>query len=197
MGKFSFWAIITTLAITVFFNSCTKASTKSTTIVPVHDTLPAIGASYGGGILAYVLHPGEFGYDSSTPHGIIVAPTDQSTGISWFNGTYIATSATGRRIGTGIANTNAILASQGAGSYAASICRGLSLGGHTDWYLPSIDELYKLYLNRAVIGGFSENTYWSSTEYSDSIAWGQIMFTGGQAVGLKDIGNNVRAVRSF
>jgi len=45
------------------------------------------------------------------------------------------------------------------------------LGGYSDWYLPSEDELHKLYLNKEVIGGFTNGLYWSSTEYSDYYAF--------------------------
>jgi hypothetical protein len=49
-------------------------------------------------------------------------------------------------------------------NYAAGLARAYSGDGYSDWYLPSIDELSKLYLNRVAIGGFTTNLYWSSSE---------------------------------
>lgn len=71
----------------------------------------------------------------------------------------------------GTANTATLFtadASSNAGQQnhvAARHCGNLSEGGHNDWYLPSINELEVLAVNRAVIGGFGDN-YWSSTEAS-------------------------------
>lgn len=48
-------------------------------------------------------------------------------------------------------------------SQASSVCDGLTYNGETDWFLPSINELNIMYINRDIIGGFSNSVYMSST----------------------------------
>ncbi len=123
---------------------------------------------------------------------------NQSTGIIWYNGSYVTTGATATALGTGNANTNTIVNIQGAGSYAAKLCYDLLLNGYSDWYLPSKDELNKLYLNKTAIGGFVSNFYWSSSEYDANNAWDQFFSNGGiQSSIIKFSTEYVRAVRAF
>ena len=139
-------------------------------------------------------------YDASVKHGLIAAPYDQSTGVQWYNGSSVFTGANGIAIGTGNENTNAIVSIQGVGNYAAKLCSDLDIGGYSDWYLPSKNELSKLFINRVAIGGFANSEYWSSSEYigtNNWKAWSQSFSDGGQHDYSKDYVFNVRAVRAF
>ena len=157
----------------------------------------SIGGSYGGGIVAYILVLGDPGYDPNVPHGLIAAPSDQSSGASWgCNGTLIS-GADGTAIGTGNQNTIDIMNGCATAGIPARICGDLVLNGYSDWYLPSKNELNKLYLNRTAIGGFANNLYWSSTEAASNSAWLQGFGNGNQGNVNKNYTAYVRAVRAF
>ena len=166
----------------------------------------AVGDNGFGGTVAYILAPGDPGYSQAVQHGLAVAAGDQSTGIAWALPAYQSQSVPGAlatAIGSGSANTDAIVAQNGAGTgYAAGLARAYAGGGFADWYLPSKDELNKLYVNRASIGMSPNGWYWSSSEssnYADgTVAWGQAFATGTQQEGLKsDPLCSVRAMRAF
>jgi hypothetical protein len=72
-------------------------------------------------------------------------------------------------------------------------------GNFYRWYLPSKDELNKFYLNRVVIGGFTGQIYWSSSQYDADNAWVQSFQTGVQGPGLKvsPTAMSVRSMRYF
>jgi hypothetical protein len=156
-----------------------------------------IGDMTKGGIVFYI--------DESGEHGVVADTADLSTGIRWYAGTNGNTQAKGDGPFAGEMNTTIIISSQVAigddlTTYAARICAELQQGGYGDWYLPSKEELNLMYnnLHMAGLGGFASSYYWSSTEFSCDIAWGQNFYDGTQSNVTKDSnGNRVRAVRAF
>lgn len=126
------------------------------------------------------------------------APSDQSAGIQWYNGTSVSTGATGTAIGTGRSNTDKIVSAQGSGSYAAEVCADLTLHGYSDWFLPSKDELHLMEMEKGTIGGFASAAYyWSSSDYSFTTAWYEYFDNAYQHYQVKSYSYRVRAVRAF
>lgn len=176
-----------------------KQSVKLTDLDSITFRRPvAIGQFFQGGVIAYILQAGDPGYVAGVTHGLIAAISDLSSS-RWYNGTYTLTGASGTALGNGSNNTNLTIISQGnTGTYAAKLCRNYNGGGYTDWFLPSKDELNKLYLNKIKIGGFSNNYYWSSTEIDTYNAWYQSFLDGDTGNIIKNyINGKVRAVRRF
>jgi hypothetical protein len=168
------------------------------------------GKTYQGGLIAYL--------DIVNGTGLIAAATDQSAGMQWtltaYHSTLIGASAQFTTLGN--ANTVSIVGQAGVPAsgvnYAAYLCDTLTLGGNTDWYLPSKDELNYLWENLADsdgddfnsgptdpnnLGGFANFVYWSSTEYGNGSAWRQYFLSGLQFGNGKNGTGSVRAVRAF
>jgi hypothetical protein len=78
---------------------------------------------------------------------------------------------------------------------AKKICIELDLNGFNNWRLPTKKELDILYKSREKIGGFSDTTYWSSTDYD--LAWVQYFKTGAQFEIGKAARCSYRPVRNF
>ena len=177
--------------VTIITSSCKKDKDD---LPPV---LVTIGQSYQGGVVAYILRPGDNGYDVNVQHGLIAASSDLSTSAKWgCDGTALS-GADGTAIGTGNKNTIDIMNGCSESGIAARLCGDLVLAGYSDWYLPSKDELARLYENRVAVGGFASAYYWSSTEYGSNSAWGQNFGYGLQNNYDKGSAPRVRAVRAF
>ena len=115
-------------------------------------------------------------------------------------------------------NTNAILASTCNGTtYAATATNNYQPAGCTKdfckkskWFLPSLRDLQNIYLQKTQIDAsltllksngatdIGTKYYWSSTEYSNNVAWGFYMYNGVRHYYVK-YGNNyyVRPVLAF
>lgn len=117
----------------------------------------SIGDVWQGGIVFYI--------DGTGKHGLVTATLDQGYSAWGCNSADVA-GATGTAIGTGSINTAAILMACGGTASAAQVCKQLTLAAYTDWFLPSKDELYLMYLNLKVkgLGGFSNLRYLSSSQ---------------------------------
>ena len=179
-----FIAII--IGLLILTHSCTKEEPAAAKL--------EIGQNYEGGIIFYV--------DSTGQHGLICASYDQSAALKWSNGTNLVTNASKTGMGDGKANTLAIVASQGAGEYAAQICNDLDINGYSDWYLPSKSECFGMYFNLKTmrnLGNFTNAIYWSSTEASINNAYSQYANDGYPPNGgyYKNTVNHVRAIRAF
>lgn len=141
-----------------------------------------------GGIVIY-----DKGYYSDGWRYLEASLTDQSTGASWgCTGTLIGTSDS---IGSGKANTVAIVNGCATAGIAAKVCTAYSINGYTDWFLPSLDEF------RVMVRYFSYNpyNYWTSTEapaFPDTGA-DYCLFDGTPFGASKSLNERVRAIRSY
>lgn len=177
------------------YNGTTWTSITGSTSSPAWP--PSIGDSYQGGKIAYIFQSGDPGYVAGQTHGLIAAVSDLSTNASWGCYSQLISGADGAALGTGNQNTIDIVAGCATGGIAARLCSDLDLNGYSDWYLPSRDELYKLYLNKTAIGGFTNTYYYSSSEYNAGFAYCVVFDAGTITQGSKNVGYYVRAVRSF
>jgi hypothetical protein len=186
--KTDFW--IYSLAIIVVFlipfSGCKKADNSSPEVFN-------IGQIYDGGIIFYI--------DGTGQHGLIAATSDQSTGIKWGIDNMDIVHGTLETIGSGKANTLIIVKAYDSLHWviesAAYLCNDLTLNGYDDWFLPSKEELNLMYQRREIIGGFTENLYWSSTQGDVSTAWHQYFGSGNGKNWTKSYKDRVRAIRAF
>jgi hypothetical protein len=136
------------------------------------------------------------------------APTDE-TPKEWGAFEIDVPGADGTAIGTGAQNTIEIINSDPSDNTAAYACANFSIvkDGVTydDWFLPSRDELEKMFINlqQKGVGNFSTNsmdyyaTYWSSSEGGVKLSWGKCFETAEQKAGTKKFPLSIRPVRVF
>jgi len=161
-----------------------------------------IGEEFGGGVIFH-LWKDALGVE----HGLIIDKTDLSTAQVWSNIDAILIGSSAQSNWDGLSNSNAIFGQAGHTSSASALCLNSTIGGQSDWYLPSIQELSMLWNNyytvaRSLtqISGATQlqpAAYWSSTESASTTAW-NFNFSSGI---VSNFGKNqtlyVRAVRKF
>lgn len=158
---------------------------------------------------AACMNPGDTCADGTVYAGslsgtrLFVTPADNSSSVTWNNGTdaWTVTGATSAPNGTRNTQTLDGLADPGSPHEAARLCANLTAHGHTDWYLPARDELNMLVNNSAAIGGFDRSGswpsgyYWTSSESNNLYAWYLRFSDGFQFDLIKNSGLSVRCVR--
>ena len=191
-NRLIFAALVALLAITfITFSSCgdgEENKKSNVTTYAIGDTGP------GGGIVFY-----DKGSVSGGWRYLEAAPSNQVTSVTWSSTNVNVTGATGTAIGTGKANTAAIIAAHSgdtASNNAAKAAVAYNGGGITDWFLPSKDELNAMYEARSHLGN-SSGYFWSSSQLSSDYAWSQIFLYGVHGNDYKNNDLDVRPIRAF
>jgi hypothetical protein len=162
-----------------------------TTTYKIGDTGPA------GGIVFY-----DKGAFSNGWQYLEAAPNEtEVTAAQW--GAY-AKDVTGTNtvVGNGKKNTEIIierLKQLSENGKAAQVCANINFDGYNDWFLPNKEELDWMYKNlkQKGLGGFSNNWYWTSSQFSNGGAWVQNFNNGSQSNFGKNNNCSVRAIRAF
>ena len=111
------------------------------------------------------------------------------------NAPVVITAAESESIGSGLANTEAIVAvcASGAGVLAATYTGG----GKTDWFLPSKAEMDELFKQRETVRGFEDGYYWSSSRNSAGSSYRMHFPIGYSYYDYKNGESGVRPIRVF
>lgn len=187
-----------TIIATVFVDNSISTETATATI-NLNDLVEpaAIGDFRDGGVVFWV-------DPTDNNHGLVCAVSNQFiSGVWGCDSIYVGTDSF---IGSGASNTVAIETACSTIGTVVDQIANLNLNGYDDWFLPSVDELYEMYLNinavnTTILANGGQVTYqfhWSSTEINTTSARFVNLTTGVLAGGGKD-GNSyyARAVRVF
>jgi hypothetical protein len=115
---------------------------------------------YAGGIIFYL--------DTSKEHGLICGTS--SIGNYEWGCTNSGVSGTSINFGTGLQNTLNIILSCSGSNVAAKVVKTSTINGYSDWYLPSVGELFMIKQNVSNYNVGPTGIFWSSTDDDQSHA---------------------------
>jgi|GEM_PF-793294 len=130
--------------------------------------------------LGQMLSYGRVGYVAPDGSGFIVSPEIPSQNGWGCNGVNVTGTSTA--LGTGQANTAAILACSAGTTTAASVASSYTGGGFNDWYLPSSGDWAQIASNYYWYGLNGNKMYYTSSQYGTNYNYATAYFnTGSQA----------------
>ncbi len=150
------------------------------------------GLTYEGGLIFYI--------NTGDGSGLVTTVSSETT-AQW--STIYGNISTNNNIGSGLANSNTIVAFDATVGIGAEFCLSLDEGGYQDWYMPSRSELEEMYNNLHTNtngnsnGGFTAADYWSSSATSSSNARSISMVDGNGTSTDRQTVLRVRAIRAF
>ena len=118
----------------------------------------------------------------------------------WGCSTISISGAMATAIGTGEENTAAIVAGCATAGIAAKVANDANVGGQTDWFLPSKDEVSEMYWQIwHARGGYATSYLWTSSQFYNLkyAAWVQAPYGGARGDQEKTRSYFVRPVRAF
>ncbi|MCK9420966.1 MAG: hypothetical protein M0Q38_00015 [Bacteroidales bacterium] len=210
LTPYSYFHTLTGLTIGTTYHVRAYATNSIGTAYGADSVFTETAAFIGQTITGGAMFGNVYSIDGTGLHGLIADPWGYGT--SDWGCTNSVTGATGTAIGTGQANTNAILTDITANgctsaSPMAAFAAQISLYNGPDWYLPSKDEFNLLWTNQ-VAAGIDVNLstagglapFWCSSEVSSTTVWyfdATLATPAWVNTGLKTDQYNVWPIRSF
>ena len=149
-----------------------------------------IGVKAFGGIIFYL--------NQITGKGMVCSQSDQGSTDWGCPGTFLGAKVDD--IGSGLNNTNTIVAKCSSTTNAASICYNLELNGYSDWYLPSVLEMDEVVMKANKVDPYLLNLgsfYWTSSEYDGDDGLVYNVYNESYGISAKGNSRRVRAIRTF
>ena len=154
-----------------------------------------IGTFYQGGIVFYI--------DDTGLHGLLTSPYDLNEFVPWGCSGITIFNHDVSAFGLGNSNSISIANICNESPNAAEQALSYEIENYSDWYLPSVDELYLMYTNIGQgseignIANLASSAYWSSSENGSDNAWGLSFGSGIFYSHPKGQYWRARAIRSF